>query len=1025
MKDTLISVIVPMYNVENYIERCLRSIFANSYRNLEVIVVNDGSTDNSENIVKNLKKEFPKIKLVNHKKNMGLFQARITGFETSKGEYISFVDSDDYVSVDWFRMLYQTAIENNSDITIGQFIFDNEKGEKGYDNLDPLRQPVLLEGKEVVETFMTQQGKYYSWQLVWNKLYSRKLWEKSLSDLKNFSLSCPKLVMCEDIAFSSALWNRAEKVSNFTTGAYYYYFKHSGASTNLNDNKERNEKYIKNVAQVFEFMKDQLKENKNENFIDFFTKWKLDYAKQYYINLKNYDKNFYLNLIEENFKFDKNQICEPLEKNVFYENNTGIDNAVLNWENELKEKITSEKYKVISFDIFDTLIVRPFAEPTDLFNLLNKKFFEVFNINSYYNFAKIRIDEERRAREFLHLNSNDEEITIDDIYNLIGDDYGFDKQKLEEVKLEEIKLEETFCYKRDFVKQLYDLAKQQNKIVIATSDMYLPLETVKSILNKNGYVFDKVYLSSDIKLTKHTGNLYKYIAKELNINPSQFLHFGDNYDTDVDNAQKCKWNSCHIAKTMDILKNWHPRIYGGDIFNSIKKYSFNQDFRDLTKYFIGFSAMMGLIANKLFSNPYVQYNKETDFNVCPYNIGYEALGPYLFAITDWLINKAKEQNSKTIHFIARDGFLPMQAFELFKKHQKFNLNSNYLYLSRKSMGLMDVYNKNDLYSLTYKMNSTSSSPSKIIKLFEPFFYDNYNKTNNKNVKKLLKPSEKNFYSHVMFEKYLNDIYNLVDEKKLESKRNAIRNYFLNIIKENDILFDIGYSGRQELALSKLLGYSVNSLYLHTNSDMCETRTKMGNFTNKCFYDKKPTITGVIREHVFMKLAPSNIDFDVSNNKVTPVFEDYKMDAVTEIVTRFLQKGALDFVNDYLKIFGEHLDFMFYRKDDFAFMFEYYLNFSKPKDRNIFGSLVFEDELGTGSSFYSLDFWNNEINTMGLNNQPQVIYQQVKGFPSQANNTNTAIQQKSRKRKIVDFFLPLGTKRRAFFKKMYYKFKHKK
>ncbi len=112
----LISVIVPVYNTEKYLERCINSILAQTYENLEIIMVDDGSTDKSAELMGALKKRDERIRCVKHKKNMGLFQARITGSEVAKGDYIAFIDSDDYVSIDWFRTLLKKAESTDSDI---------------------------------------------------------------------------------------------------------------------------------------------------------------------------------------------------------------------------------------------------------------------------------------------------------------------------------------------------------------------------------------------------------------------------------------------------------------------------------------------------------------------------------------------------------------------------------------------------------------------------------------------------------------------------------------------------------------------------------------------------------------------------------------------------------------------------------------------------------------------------------------------------------------------------------------------
>ena len=112
-----ISVIIPVYNVEKYLKECLDSVINQTLKDIEIICVNDGSTDNSLNILENYAKKDNRI-IVISQKNKGLSGARNTGLKYCSGEYVSFIDSDDYVSKDLFELTYNNAISNNSDLVI-------------------------------------------------------------------------------------------------------------------------------------------------------------------------------------------------------------------------------------------------------------------------------------------------------------------------------------------------------------------------------------------------------------------------------------------------------------------------------------------------------------------------------------------------------------------------------------------------------------------------------------------------------------------------------------------------------------------------------------------------------------------------------------------------------------------------------------------------------------------------------------------------------------------------------------------
>lgn len=121
----LISIIVPVYNVEKYLEHCLNSIINQTYKNLEIILVNDGSTDNSLEICESFKQKDSRIKIIT-KGNGGLSSARNEGLKIAKGNYISFVDSDDWIDADFIKALYNNLISTDSDMSTCEFIRETE-----------------------------------------------------------------------------------------------------------------------------------------------------------------------------------------------------------------------------------------------------------------------------------------------------------------------------------------------------------------------------------------------------------------------------------------------------------------------------------------------------------------------------------------------------------------------------------------------------------------------------------------------------------------------------------------------------------------------------------------------------------------------------------------------------------------------------------------------------------------------------------------------------------------------------------
>lgn len=120
----MISIIVPVYNMEKYLRKCLDSLVNQTYNDIEIICVNDGSTDKSQDILEQYKNKYPKIIKVINKENGGLSDARNTGIKKAKGDYIGFVDSDDWVELDMFEKMYNYALKNKLDIVVCDTIME-------------------------------------------------------------------------------------------------------------------------------------------------------------------------------------------------------------------------------------------------------------------------------------------------------------------------------------------------------------------------------------------------------------------------------------------------------------------------------------------------------------------------------------------------------------------------------------------------------------------------------------------------------------------------------------------------------------------------------------------------------------------------------------------------------------------------------------------------------------------------------------------------------------------------------------
>ena len=1001
-----ISVIICAYNARQYIRRSIESVGAQSYGDLEMIVVDDGSTDGTGEIAEGLREKYSNLKVLRMDKNRGLFHARIAGVQESKGKYIAFLDADDKISIDWFRLLYEKAEESGADIVCGQMTMERAGAEFFYENLDPLRQDFELCGKAAADAFFRQHGSYFTWWTIWNKLYSRGLWEEAMLDLKRFDAENPKFFMCEDHVFSTALWLRASKACGTVRGARYFYYK--GGEGRRQKTKAKFEKNLSDIAKSFAFMQSQAEKfGLYEAYRDDLQKWKSIYAQIYYRDYAELGKRYCAKTIGRILGVEASESAKGWD--FFYSISTQTRKSLFSESEKIRKKICDPAIRVVSFDIFDTLVLRPLYRPTDLFCFLNDEFNRICESDTYIDFSQMRVEAEKRCREKMNeTHSGEEDITLDAVYDVLVTEYGVRPQAAEAMKEAELLLELKFCTPRRAAKQLFELALSQGKKVIVCSDMYLPERTVKEILKKCGYEYSALYLSSSCKVGKYTGSLYKYVSKELRMPASEFFHIGDNPESDVKQAKLAGWNAAWFPRCVDRFENAIPEMYGGDSLRRMVRCGRDRDMRAAGAY-LGYRCAMALAANRLFDDPFADINEKTDFNADPYRVGYYALGQYLYAVTDWVIENAKEKNARALHFAARDGYLPLKALCLFAAAGEKVPRADYVYLSRKAMAISDIAKPQDLQSLVLKFTIANQSAKTLVNLFKPVLREEAGAYGEKEMAAFLgyAPSvyRKKFLCREEYDTALRRVGDLIDYQKLQEYRERLRKYFGGIFGRGDLLFDIGYSGRCESSLTKMLGFPVDSLYIHTNSDMAEYRSREAGFCIRTFYGHKPTITGVVREHVFMKLAPSVIGYRFEDGDVKPVFEEYSEEYSAAFVTDTMQKAALDFVKDMLDTFGDMRHMLSYRREDLAFAFEYYLHFSKRTDRKIFAGVLFEDGFGLGKSFNIFENWEAELRNNGLLQAEDLLPQKYRSGIGW---------------RIANKLLPFGSRRREFVKKVYHK-----
>ncbi|MBQ8459063.1 glycosyltransferase [bacterium] len=239
-QNIFVSIIVPVYNVEKYLSRCLDSLINQTLKEIEIICVNDGSTDNSLSVLKEYADKDKRITIISQE-NGGLSSARNTGMNVVKGEYIGFVDSDDWVDLDFYEKLYNSAKKYECDIAAADFVRQHKNNKKKRLNITQEKVYETTPEKYLI-------CKTYREGCVWNKLYKTEF-------LKKINLKFVVGIFYEDKDFTARSLHFSNKLVT-VPDTYYNYFVNDKSIVKTRKNPKKDEHYILVRQQVLKFIID-------------------------------------------------------------------------------------------------------------------------------------------------------------------------------------------------------------------------------------------------------------------------------------------------------------------------------------------------------------------------------------------------------------------------------------------------------------------------------------------------------------------------------------------------------------------------------------------------------------------------------------------------------------------------------------------------------------------------------------------------------------------------------------------------
>lgn len=305
MSKIKISVIVPVYNVEAYLDKCLDSLAKQTLKEIEIIVVNDGSPDNSQKIIEKYQKKYPTIKGF-LKENGGVSSARNYGISKAKGEYLAFVDGDDYVNDDMYEKMYQKAKQGNFDIVVCDLNYVYEDG-------------TIKRVSSKIETDTTNIKKTYvnMYPCVWNKIYKKSLFTKNILFKEG--------VWFEDVDFLYKIFPYVKTIGVIKEPLNQY-VQRKGSITKTFDKRLYN--YITNFNDLIKFYQDN-------NIYDEYKK-ELEYCYVRYLyatfikQATNFSKEEYQKATKEAIKNVKEHFPNYRKNSYFYQSTKGIYLLIFN-----------------------------------------------------------------------------------------------------------------------------------------------------------------------------------------------------------------------------------------------------------------------------------------------------------------------------------------------------------------------------------------------------------------------------------------------------------------------------------------------------------------------------------------------------------------------------------------------------------------------------------------------------------------------------------------------------------------------
>lgn len=322
-----VSIIIPMYNSEQYISDCIKSVINQTYKNLEILIINDGSTDQSLNICKQYAIKDDRIKLIDIE-NSGVSTARNIGIENSTGEYITFVDSDDWLELNMIELAVKNIVEKKVDIVMWSF-YRNFPTKQIESSFLPFKQKLFEKDKDILflgsiyaKFGRVTKVKGASIGTVWCKLYKSDIIKKNQLSFN------PDLTRAQDVIFSMNAFNYAKEIYYFDERLYHYRLSDTSTTSGT--------RFIENTNKPFDMLlsefKSFIKRNKLEGNKAYY---KAFYARAIQVLTWHLDHYYFHRKYQNNLREMKKQLKTLMMREPYHTALKKVDISVLSKKEKL------------------------------------------------------------------------------------------------------------------------------------------------------------------------------------------------------------------------------------------------------------------------------------------------------------------------------------------------------------------------------------------------------------------------------------------------------------------------------------------------------------------------------------------------------------------------------------------------------------------------------------------------------------------------------------------------------------------